>query len=187
MAVAAYLVAAGLIVVPLAETFLSVWPLHPGTVSWRFGAAGLLSRGLLTSLLGFMLAVGLAAFLGHRRTLRLLAALSGFGFLLLVPAVMLLALDAMQLKHSVRPQVSTGYDLAAIGAIMKMFLACVVTALVAIGGWKMSRRAKRAPAAAPPLAYRPRKAEPTRSQPSSSAPPELAAPSSPTLSREILP
>lgn len=184
---AAYLVAASLVVVPLWETLLSVWPLHPETMSWRFGAAGLFSRGLLTSLLGFVLAVGLAAFLGHRRTVRLLAVLSGLGFLLLLPALVLLALDAVQLKHSVRAQAITGYELAAAGAVVKILLACLVTALVAVGGWKMSRRAKRARSADPPLAFRSRKAEPASSRPPVPAPPELVAPSHPPLSSETLP
>lgn len=136
----AYLVALGLILVPMAETVLSVWPLQVGTVSWRFGAAGMFSRGLLTSLLGLVLAGGMAFNAGHRRVLRMLAVLCGVASIGFLGGAALLTLDAAQLRANVNPDAKTGYNLAALSALLKFLHGFLVTALMAWGGWVASRR-----------------------------------------------
>ena len=139
-----YMVALGLVVAPLAGTLVSVWPVQIGVVSWRFGAAGMFSRGLLTSLMGLVLAgVGTIVF-GHRRTLRALAVISGLASVALLLAAGLLLLDAAQLRASVRPQSLPAYHVAAAGALVRTVYAWLVTALMAVGGWKTSRLRKTA-------------------------------------------
>lgn len=164
---AAYLVAAGLLLVPVVETALSVWPLRPGTVSWRFGAAGLFSRGLLTSLLGLVAAGAVALAAGHRGVLRALAVLCAVASVSFLGGAVLLALDAVQLRASVNPDARTGYDLAAAGAMLKVLHAFLVTGLVAWGGWAASRAAasRSAPAGDPSkgsgVAFRPGASSPS--------------------------
>lgn len=134
-----YLVAIGLVVAPLAGTLVSVLPLQIGVVSWRFGAVGMLSRGLLTSLMGLVLVgVGALAF-GHRRTLRWLAVGSALASFVLLLAGCLLLLDAVELRGSVRAQSLPAYQVAAAGALVKTFHAWLVTTLLAVGAWKTSR------------------------------------------------
>jgi len=139
-----YMVALGLVVAPLAGTLVSVWPVQIGVVSWRFGAAGMFSRGLLTSLMGLLLAGGAAIVFGHRRTLRAVAVASGLASIALLCAAGLLLLDAAQLRGSVRPQSLPAYHVAAAGALVKILYAWLVTALMAVGGWKTSRLRKTA-------------------------------------------
>lgn len=139
-----YLVAIGLVVAPLAGTFVSVLPIQVGVVSWRFGAAGMVSRGLLTSLMGLVLGGAGALVFGHRRTLRWLAVASGLASVLLLAGAGLLLLDAVELRGSVRPQSLRAYQVAAAGALAKTLYAWLVTTLLAVGGWKTSRIRKTA-------------------------------------------
>lgn len=134
-----YMVALGLVVAPLAGTLVSVWPVQIGVVSWRFGAAGMFSRGLLTSLMGLVLTGAGAIVFGHRRTLRALAVASGLAAVALLLAAGLLLLDAAQLRGSVRPQALPAYHVAAAGALVRTLYASLATALMAVGGWKTSR------------------------------------------------
>lgn len=172
-----YLVAIGLVVAPLAGTFVSVLPVQVGVVSWRFGAAGMFSRGLLTSLMGLVLAGAGALVFGHRRTLRWLAVASGLVSVVLLAAAGLLLLDAVELRGSVRPQSLRAYEVAAAGALVKTLHAWLVTTLLAVGGWKTSRLRKTSagPVGEAAVAFAPRRgrivAAPTESSPTPSGTP----------------
>ncbi len=132
---AGYLTAIGLILAPGVETLVSIWPFQLGAVSWRFGAAGLISRGLITSLLGILVAGGIAVSQGHRRVVFTLSALCGFLALSLLGLFALLLLDAVQLRATVNAQAKASYDLAATGALLRVFLVGMITVLLAWGGF----------------------------------------------------
>src|SRR5688500_16893805 len=63
----AYIVAATLLLFPMGDYLVAVWPLHPSVVRWRFGAIGILSNALVFPVLAAFLAVTTAALLEHRR------------------------------------------------------------------------------------------------------------------------
>ncbi|HEY0674258.1 MAG TPA: hypothetical protein VGD27_18435 [Longimicrobiales bacterium] len=141
-----YAVAALMIVLPLLEVVLSVWPLRYGQTSWRFGSIGLMSQAIMTPLLGMTLLVGTAVALDHRRTL---LAISGFALLitlLLLVIVPTFALDAVQMRAQVRPTAHRAFDFSALLAAIKLFFTLVIALLVALGAWRAQKQmARRTP------------------------------------------
>ncbi len=135
-----YAICTLLVLVPLLETIVSVSPLSPSQVAWRFGAAGLFSRALMTPLLGLTLLAVLGLLFNHRGTLLTVAGLCAFGALCLVVAQILFILDALQMRGQVRPDARTAFDMATLLAVLKIAVAFVVCVGLAIGGWKTARR-----------------------------------------------
>lgn len=170
LAVAAYLVAAVLVLFPVFDVVAAAWPVRLGLVNWRYGAIGLFSRVLVTPLLGFLLASGVALALDQRRVLRALSVLNGVVAVLLIGVISLFMLDAVQLRAQAAETARTSLDAASMFALGKFSLALLIEVALAIGGWQASRssaHARRAPKrASPPLM---RKREP-RSNPEDRTP-----------------
>lgn len=144
---AAYAVAFLLVLMPLADTVLGVWPPRVGEVTWRFGAAGLISRAIMTPLFGMLVALTTAAILEHRVMARILASLSFVAAVLGVLAMIMFGLDALQARSGVRPEAISAFDIASTAAFLKYILGTITAVLLGIGGWKAGR--KRHTAAAP--------------------------------------
>lgn len=135
-----YIVAALLIVLPLADTLLSVWPIRVGDVSWRFGAAGLFSRALMTPMLGLLLVLAIALMSGHRRVTRGVAVVGGLTVLTILGTSIMFLLDAVQMRTQVRAEAKTTFDVASLVAIAKYGLAMLASLAFAIPAWKASRK-----------------------------------------------
>lgn len=144
LAVPAYLVASLLALFPLVDTALSILPLRVGEVSWRFGATGLVSRALMTPLLGVLLAFAVALLLEHRRVLRTISVLMGVAAAALVGAFLLFVLDFLQMRGQVNPQARVAFDVASLVALGKYALGLIVALAFAVAGWKASRRGRAA-------------------------------------------
>lgn len=147
LAWAAYAVALLLIIMPLVELVLGIWPLRIGQLNWRFGAAGLVSQSVMTPLLGMLLAVATAAAVGHRLLARVLSGIAVAGGILGILAIAMFTLDALEARASVRPEAMVAFDRATIVAGMRYSLGTITAFLLGIGGWKASRKGSRAAAA----------------------------------------
>ena len=132
---AGYLLAALLIVVPVAEATLAVLPMSPTETAWRFGAVGLYSRSILVPLMGFALAAALAVTMAHRHALRWLSGFAGGVTIVLVVAGGLFVLDALEMSSRMRPEAQLAFRMASASALAKIFAVSVVMALFAHGGW----------------------------------------------------
>jgi hypothetical protein len=139
LAVPAYLMAALLVLFPLGDTLLTVWPLRLGTVSWRFGAVGIFSRAMMTPLLGLLLALAVAALAKHSRARRGIALLAGLQALVLLIVIPLFALDTLQMRSQVRPEALAGVDVASTIAATKLLLTAVVAAALCAAGVRRTR------------------------------------------------
>ncbi len=153
----AYLVAALMLVIPVLEVTLSVWPLRMGETSWRFGTVGLLSQALMTPLLGALVLMLVAVTLGHRKTIATVSGIAALLALALVVVIPIFALDAIQMRTQVRTDAHRAFDLSSLLAAIKLSAAFVIALLLAIGSWKHRKTMRRAPSAgaeAPLLAAR---------------------------------
>jgi hypothetical protein len=117
-----YLLACMLIVLPIVDAAVSVTPFHVRNVQWRFGAVGMFTNTLLTPGVGFMLAVVTAALLQHVRTQRVLSILSWIGAVVLLGLLGVFALDALQTRAMVRPEMMRPFVLASSIAAGKLVL-----------------------------------------------------------------
>lgn len=152
LALAAYLIGAALILVPLGDAALSISPLRVGEVRWRFGAVGMLANAFLLPNAGMLLLLATAIAYGHmwfRRTIGIVAFV-GLGLTLL--GITVFALDAIQLQATVPPEVRRQLWVAAGSAGVKLVLETVILLAIGLAGvaaWRT--RASKNPDVAPLL------------------------------------
>jgi hypothetical protein len=139
----AYGVTALLLLIPILDSLLGVWPLRLGQVTWRFGAVGMFSRALMTPLLGLLVGLVTAIYMGHRRVTRFLALLGWAGAALSLAAVGILGFDALQTRGQVQAEALAAFDTAAVVAVAKYLAGAVVAFLLGRGGWRAGRRSAR--------------------------------------------
>jgi hypothetical protein len=140
---AAYLVAVLLILVPLIEVMLSVWPLRFGQTAWRFGPLGLLSQAATTPMVGAVLLFAIAFALNHRRTLMTSAVIAGIIALVMVVSIPLFALDAVQMRSRVSGPATRSFDISAMLATIKLSGLFLLMLLLSWGGLKSVRNQAR--------------------------------------------
>lgn len=156
LATPSYVIAAILIVIPLVDTALALLPLRPGELAWRFGALGLGSQALMTPLLGGLLALVTATVFGHRRGLRVVQIVAWLAAVLLVVAIALFLLDAIQMRASVRPEVKGAFDKASAVALVKYFVGAAIAVIFAMASQRAIKRTRTATASGadqPPLVF----------------------------------
>jgi hypothetical protein len=138
-----YFVAATLIVLPLVDLVANVWPLAPAEAAWRYGALGLFSGFLLTPLLGFLMAVLMAAYQGHAVMLRISAWVSLVAAVACLACVVLFALDVLQVRASVPAEAQRTFDIGAAKAELKYLAVAVGLLWLWIGGRRSARSTDR--------------------------------------------
>lgn len=134
---AGYLLAAVLVVFPLVEVGLAGWPPRPGSVAWRYGTISILTRALMTPLLGLAIASGLGLLLRQPRMVRTLAVISALvSFFLLFTSARFL-LDALHMTAQVGADAVARSTLNAttIPAMFRLLVGFAATVLLAVGNW----------------------------------------------------
>jgi hypothetical protein len=118
----------------------NVWPWQPGSIQWRFGAVGLFAGPLASLVLGMFLLMAGAWTLKHRRIQRTLAILSGILVVLLLLTMAGFALDAVQMRASVREQSQGPLSSVVVQAAVKYLI--IMLALTALSwlAWPTSRK-----------------------------------------------
>ena len=110
---AGYMVAIALCVIPMTDFIISVQPLTPTSVTWRFGALGTLSGSLMSPFMGLFLGILVAAAAGHRLWLKVLGWTTWVATAALLAFALLFILDALQARAATREEVRSTFDLAA--------------------------------------------------------------------------
>jgi hypothetical protein len=136
---AAYLVALLMVLLPMIEILLSVWPLRFNQTAWRFGTVGLFSQAAMTPLVGAILLFATAFFLGHRKSLLAAGVVTGIIAVVLLATIPLFGLDAVQMRSQVRAETTRAFDISAMLAAIKLFGLFVVSALLTVGAIKAAR------------------------------------------------
>jgi len=149
LAVPAYAVAALMVLIPVVDTVFALLPMHPGDVAWRFGAIGLGSQLMLSPLLGALVAFVTAALLGHRGGLRALQILCMVAAVLILAAVVLFVLDALQTRHQVQPKAKFAFDKATATALLKYFVGLAIWVAFVIAGQRLIGRRRAQDASEP--------------------------------------
>lgn len=140
---AAYLLGTLLILLPLFDTTMSVWPLRLGDERWRFGAVGTLSFVLLSPLLGLSIVMAVAVLLDHRRVQRFVGYFCIAAAIVLAVLDVLFILDFFQARATVRPQFQTAILIQASTAFIKHVAGIAVLVLLGRAGFSGPKPAKR--------------------------------------------
>ncbi len=133
LAPGAYLVAAVLVVFPLFDSGFSLSPWRITSAQWRFGAIGLLSNTLMIVALGAFIAVATAVVLNQDRVRRTLGIASWILAVVLLVAIAAFALDAVQARPDIRPDVLYSYEVASYTAEVKLLMGALSFALFGRG------------------------------------------------------
>lgn len=143
-----YLLALLLIVAPLSQWLLIVWPMHAHVAQWRFASIGLLEERLTLPVIGLFTAILAAMLLEHRAVQGTLGALSLLAALALAVLAVTVALDGLQLRHTVRTEMLRGVDRSLARAVLLLLYDAVVAAVL---GWAaLKARGKKEPSRSEP-------------------------------------
>ena len=136
----AYFVAFLLVVIPLFDALMSVAPFHPRAAQWRFAVVGLLSNALMIPSVGLLFAVVTAVTLDHAAAKKAIRIFSWIAVVVLGAAIGFFALDSMQTRAAVRPDLQLSFLVASVTAICKLLLGIVAFVLFARASRAVSRR-----------------------------------------------
>lgn len=139
LTVPAYLVAVAMILIPLADSFTTLFPWNVGDARWRFGAVGLISNALMIPLAGLLVAFTVAWMREQRLVLRAIGVLGFLGVLVCLIALIAFALDALQTRAQVRVEMRLSFNVASITAAIKTLLAGATFLAFGVSGWRASR------------------------------------------------
>jgi membrane-anchored protein YejM (alkaline phosphatase superfamily) len=134
-----YWIAAMLIVIPLIEGAVQAWPLTPSAIHWRYGLVGYFANNLPLPLLGWGIAVATATVLKHHVVLRTVIVLSWIGGIVILATSGIFAIDAIQLRNTVNPEIRASFDAASFKAMLALGFALVALLWLGFGGWMASR------------------------------------------------
>lgn len=153
---ALYPVSLLLILVPLADLTLRVFPPQFGSLQWRFTTVGILLGNFGTILLGFGLLGFVAAVAGHRTVLRAIGYLGIAMTVVTVAVLALFLLDAIQMRQVVNANAKRVVLTAGVGAMFTAILGMISFLSIARGALAATRRGTtaaqvRRPKAASPL------------------------------------
>lgn len=117
---------------PLSQWLVIVWPMHPDVAQWRYGSVGLLEERLTLPVVGLFTAITAATLLEHRAVQSILGGLS----LLIAPVLAVLAisiaLDGLQLRHTVRAEQLRGFEESLARTVLVLLYSAIVSAAL---GW----------------------------------------------------
>jgi hypothetical protein len=143
LAYPAYLVAIAMILIPLVDSWTTLFPWNVGDARWRFGAVGLISNALMIPLAGLLVAFTTALIREQRMVMRAIGILGFLGALLCALALVSFALDALQTRAQVRPEMRLSFNVASITAAIKTLLAGATLAAFGLAGWRSGRERSR--------------------------------------------
>lgn len=128
-----------LVAQPLLEVISAAWPLRFGEVGWRFGVIGSFLQLVTTFVVGIAVIMLAAYLLRHRLVVRAVgvAALVAVGLFILAAAGF--ALDYIQLRRMVRPDLVQSFDMTSMRAGLTTLLSIVALAVLGYTGIMVSR------------------------------------------------
>lgn len=149
-----YLLALLLIVGPLSQWLVIVWPMHLDFAQWRYGAIGLLEERLTLPMIGLFVAIVSASLLEQRAIQGILAGVSLAAAPTFVVLALTISLDGLQLRHTVRPEQLRGFDLSLARTVVVLLYAGVVAGVLGWGALKNRRKKESRRKESTPLALR---------------------------------
>ncbi len=130
------------LIAPSLEVAVSVLggPENPNLARWRFGAVGLATNELPLLLLGVVLLLAAARLKEHRWVARIVGAFSGLAALTIVAAIVIMTLDALQVRGEVAQPIMRAYDITVARALITMVLSVVTLLLATVASFRLLPR-----------------------------------------------
>ena len=140
-----YLILGIAMVLPLIDLLVSLSPLRPTTLMWRFGAVGLLASAIGAPLLVLFLIYVLAYFSGDRKVMVACAVIAALVALMMIAGAGTFALDALQMKRRIQAAAQARFIMASAQALLKMGLQGLASLVLAVSAFRTLKGAKSLP------------------------------------------
>lgn len=137
-----YLVAISMMVIPMADSWTTLFPWNVGDARWRFAAVGLISNALMIPLAGLLIAFVVAWHREQRGVLRTVGIVGFTGALLCLLAIVSFGLDSLQTRAQVNPQMRLSFNVASITAAVKTLLAGATFLAFGFSGWRAAKKSQ---------------------------------------------
>jgi hypothetical protein len=137
-----YFIAIGLTVIPLLDFALSILPIDPGNLRWRWSTLGLFTGFLFTPLFAIILVCFVASQLEDRITQRVVSILNLIAAPVLLGMALLYGLDIIQLRADLPESDRLPFYMSAVRALVKYGFAFVCFLWLGIAGFRASRAAR---------------------------------------------
>lgn len=134
-----YALGALLVLQPPVEVISAAWPLRFGEVGWRFGVVGSFQQLATTFVVGVAVIILAAYLLRHRLLLRTAAIVALGVVVLLILGSASFALDYVQLRRMVRPELVHAFDMTSMRAGLSALLSIIALAVLGYTGIMVSR------------------------------------------------
>ena len=142
-----YLIFGIAMVFPILDLVVSVWPVRPETVVWRFGFVGLFSSAIGAPLLILFLIYALAFYSGDRKVVVLCAVLAALMAFVMIAFTGTFVLDALQMKRRVQGAAQPKFLIVSAQALIKLGLQGVAALVLAVSAFRSLKAVKSVPAA----------------------------------------
>ena len=128
-----------LVIQPPVEVISAAWPLRFGEVGWRFGVIGSFQQIATTFVVGVGVTMLAAYLLRHRLVLRTAAVVALVVVVLFILGAAGFALDYVQLRRMVRPELVHSFDMTTMRAGVSALLSIIALAVLGYTGILASR------------------------------------------------
>lgn len=130
-----------MIVIPIVDAATTLFPWNYSEPRWRFGAVGMLSNALLIPTAGLLVAHATSLVLNHTGVRRAISIVGYAAAGLCVLALAMFALDSLQTRAAVRPEMRLSFNVASITAALKTLLAGVTYLTFGLAGRRSAKQA----------------------------------------------
>ena len=142
----AYLIAALMIVVPAVDLISNMLPLRLSDPAWRYGTVGLGSGFLLTPMLGVLFLALLAGTIGQPTMAKVVGWVNLLLGSLMIPLMILFALDAVQIRNAVQPEALGQFDAGVFKAVFKLLTGALAFTWLGFRGVRTKGQSRRSEA-----------------------------------------
>lgn len=139
---AAYFAAFVFVLLPLGDLLVISWPLAPGRLEWRVGVVGTVAQILTFPSFALVAAAVLAATREHQVVLGVVSAAALLAALLALGMVGLFALDAVQARASLVPELKGTFTRQIAKSCMNLVFYGLLNGWVAVAGLRALARAR---------------------------------------------
>lgn len=140
-----YLIFGIAMVLPLIDLLVSLMPLRPTTLMWRFGAVGLLASAIGAPLLVLFLIYVLAYFSGDRKVIIACTVIAALIALMMFGGAGTFALDALQVTRRIQAAAQARFIIASSQALFKLGLEGIAALVLAVSAIRTLKDAKGLP------------------------------------------
>jgi hypothetical protein len=140
-----YLIFVIAMVLPLVDLLVSLAPLRPTTLLWRFGAVGLLASAIGAPLLVLFLIFVLAYFSGDRKVMIVCTAIAALIALVMIVGAGSFALDALQMQRRIPAAAQSRFITASAQALFKLGLQGLAALVLAVSSFRTLKSARSFP------------------------------------------